>query len=83
MSSNWIKWLPLATFRLGIVDNFSVLRTLKDDLKIILVSSEKVKIVDKQYNSKGRYTSKAWLIKRRKQSLKSPKFQTRNGLPNW
>jgi hypothetical protein len=54
MSSKWIKWLPLATFRLGIVDNFSVSRTLKDDLKIILVSSEKVKAhVDKQYNSKG------------------------------
>ena len=24
---------PLATFRLGLVDNYSVLRTLKNDLK--------------------------------------------------
>jgi hypothetical protein len=36
--------VPLATLRLGLVDNYSVLRTPKNDLKnILLVSFENVK----------------------------------------
>ena len=77
------EWLPLATFRLGLVDNYSVLRTLKNDLKIQLVSFKKVKKhVVKQYNSKRPlYRRKVWLIKRRKQGLKSLKFRTQNDFP--
>jgi hypothetical protein len=48
------------------------------------VSLKKVKKhVVKQYNSKWPLcTNKIWLIKRRKQGLKSPTFRTQNGFPN-
>jgi hypothetical protein len=53
MNLNGFLWQHFASALLT-ATVLRVLRTPKDDLKIILVSSEKVKQhVDKQYNSKG------------------------------